>query len=241
MPMSQQNRCSERTTLLPRHGETIPERLASFAAEAPDRLALTGGAAAGGTAHHIVQRRLLPLQAELGGNNAAVVWSDTDLEAAARQIFLAAFGFPGQRCTANRRVIVARPKFEAFLGSPRAASAALAWGDTRGESTEVGPLISAESRDRVVLVMETARQASHRPFAPHVDAGIQPPHGWYPPPTIAVCDNPEADLVQLETFAPVLVVQPADSWDDAVGLANGVVQGLVAAVFTASEQRWNAF
>ena len=67
---------------------------------------LTGSLAAGYAMQEICARRMVPLQAELNGNNAAIVWDDADLAHAAKQVAWGAFGFAGQRCTANRRVIV---------------------------------------------------------------------------------------------------------------------------------------
>src|ERR1019366_3644675 len=76
---------------------------------------LTSSAAAGFAIQEICARRFLPLQAELSGNNAAIVWDAADLKDAAKQIAWGAFGFAGQRCTANRRVIVCATIFKLFL------------------------------------------------------------------------------------------------------------------------------
>ena len=78
---------------------------------------LTGSAAAGFAIQEICARRFLPLQAELSGNNAAIVWEEADLPSAAAQIAWGAFGFAGQRCTANRRAIVCAATFEHFLAN----------------------------------------------------------------------------------------------------------------------------
>lgn len=206
-----------------------------------DAITLTGGAGAGAAAQRAAALRHLPVQAELGGNNAAVVWSDADPENAARLIATAAFGFAGQRCTANRRVIVERDRLEESLERLAAATGALAWGDPLDEATVVGPLISEDSRDRVALALATATLAGHRVLTPHAAPASACSSGWYLAPAIVVCDDPADGLVQRETFGPVLVVQPADSWDHAIDLVNGVEQGLVAAVFTESVDRWRDF
>ncbi|MFG0319783.1 MAG: aldehyde dehydrogenase family protein, partial [Planctomycetota bacterium JB042] len=78
-----------------------------------DAVTLSGSSAAGRTAQELCAGRRLPLQAELGGNNGAIVWSDHDLADAARHVAHGAFGFAGQRCTANRRVVVARARPDA--------------------------------------------------------------------------------------------------------------------------------
>jgi len=207
-----------------------------------DAITVTGGPAAGAAARRCAALRHLPLQAELGGNNVAVVWPEADEAEAARLIAPAAFGFAGQRCTANRRVIVPRGQLESFLGHLTTATRGLAWGEPLDEATVVGPMISEDSRERVALALAAAAQCGHRVITPH--AGHHPVPaggGWYLSPAIVVCDDPEADIVQRESFGPVLVVQPADTWDHAIDLANGVTQGLVAAVFTDSAARWEDF
>ena len=94
-----------------------------------DAVTLTGSSQAGYSAQAICSRRRLPFQAELGGNNAAIIWSDTDLERAAALAAQGAFGSAGQRCTATRRLIVDRNCYAAFLHEFQAAVARLRWGD----------------------------------------------------------------------------------------------------------------
>jgi len=206
-----------------------------------DGLTLTGGPAAGAAAGWWSMARHWPWQAELGGNNAAVVWDDADGQEAARLVAPAAFGFAGQRCTANRRVIVPRAHLEMMIAALTAAAQALPWGDPLEDSTIIGPMISRESRDRVVTGVAAAAARGHRVV--HPLAGLPPPspHGWFAPPAIVVCEDPADDIVQRESFGPVLVVQPSDGWDDAVALVNGVSQGLAASVFTSCIDRWHDF
>ncbi len=79
-----------------------------------DGVTLSGSLQAGYALQEICARGHIPYQGELGGNNAAIVWEDADLQHAARQIAAGAFGFAGQRCTANRRVIVSNSIFAPF-------------------------------------------------------------------------------------------------------------------------------
>src|SRR5687767_6393137 len=114
-----------------------------------DAVSLTGSSRAGFAAQAICAAKRIPLQAELGGNNAAIVWNDCDLAAAAAAIAEAGFGAAGQRCTANRRVIVADDRHAEFVGELEAASAALAIGDPADPGVHVGPMVSPAARDRV--------------------------------------------------------------------------------------------
>jgi acyl-CoA reductase-like NAD-dependent aldehyde dehydrogenase len=194
-----------------------------------DAVSLTGSSAAGWAAQEICARRRIPLQAELGGNNAAIVWEGADLPSAARLLARGAFSFAGQRCTANRRAIVEAGLFDAFLEHLLVAVAALSWGDPLHPSTEVGPLVSAEARDRVAGSVARAAAGGARVIAPHTTAPTGP--GAYYPPTLVVAPPHESEIVQEETFGPVLVLERARGFEEALRLANGVRQGLAAALF----------
>jgi acyl-CoA reductase-like NAD-dependent aldehyde dehydrogenase len=197
---------------------------------------ITGSSVAGTSAQAICARRRVPLQAELGGNNAAIIWPDANLARAARQVAAGALEMAGQRCTANRRVIVAESCREPFLEWLLQESAALSWGDPLRVETQIGPLVSAAHCDRVAGAVRRAVADCGPALRPH---GLALPDAaghegaWYPP-TIVCCDDPSLEIVQEETFGPVLVVQTARDWDHAISLCNGVRQGLAAAVFTSS-------
>jgi aldehyde dehydrogenase (NAD+) len=206
--------------------------------EGVDAVTVTGGPAAGWCAEEVCASRCIPLQVELGGNNAAIVWLDADLKDAAAKVAGGAFAFAGQQCTANRRVIVHASCYEAFLDLLREAVAGLAWGDPLERATVVGPLISVEARTRLKRFIERAAPAATATFAPHAsqqgcDALVA--SGAYYPPTVICCDEPAHGIVREESFGPVLVVQRAKDWDDAVALCNGVRQGLVASLFSHSQ------
>lgn len=211
--------------LLPRHQLVTGGAEAAIAVmEAVDAVTLTGSNRAGFTAQTICGRRRIPLQAELGGNNAAIVWDDADLRDAARQIAEGAFGFAGQRCTANRRVIVLERVLEAFLRELRPAVEALVCGDPRDEQTQVGPMITSAAAARVAATVADAETV----FT--TSAG-----------TVVWGRDPNSEIVQEETFGPVLVVQPARNWEEALALCNGTRYGLVAALFSRDPARQAEF
>jgi len=124
---------------------TTAQRLA--ADEHVDAVTFTGSASGGYALQEICARRMVPLQAELSGNNAAIVWDDADLPRAAAQIAWGAFGFAGQRCTANRRVIVSAAKFETFWRELKMAAEKMVWGDPLKGTTDIGPVIHTDKRD----------------------------------------------------------------------------------------------
>jgi acyl-CoA reductase-like NAD-dependent aldehyde dehydrogenase len=139
-----------------------------------DAVTFTGAISSGYAAQEICARRHIPLQAELGGNNAAIVWHDSDLEDAARKIAEAAFGFAGQRCTANRRVIVEESCYDAFLQHLEAATRALSWGDPCDEKTQIGPLISRQSQQQSSTRIERAQEVATQILTPHETNRIAP-------------------------------------------------------------------
>jgi acyl-CoA reductase-like NAD-dependent aldehyde dehydrogenase/nicotinamidase-related amidase len=209
-----------------------------------DAVTLSGSIGAGYALQEACARRHVPFQAELGGNNAAIVWGDADLPDAAGRIAEAAFGFAGQRCTANRRAVVAADCYETFLGHLQAAVAGLVWGDPLEPATQVGPVISDEKRNEVAAVVGRAAPAARRVLVPHqgqANAEDLQREGAYYPPTIICVDDPALEIVQEETFGPVLVVQRAGDFSEALDLCNGVRQGLVAALFSRSAELQERF
>ena len=197
---------------------------------------LTGSLAAGHAIQEICARRILPLQMELSGNNAAIVWRDADFKSAAEQIVWGAFAFAGQRCTANRRVIVHVDDFEKFLAELESATARLRWGDPLEPETEIGPALNTGKRDELESLIALAKSegALHRAIYPQSKRAAEPwaKAGAYAQPVIACCDNPAHPIVQEETMSPLLVVQRANDFEHAITLCNEVRHGLIASLFS---------
>lgn len=195
-------------------------------------VALTGSSDTGRIVAGLCAEAPKPLQAELGGNNAALVLADADLAAAARDLAHAAFGFAGQRCTAVRRLVVEAGVAARFEELFVAATRALRVGEPADPATDVGPLVSVEKRDRVLAALARARSEGAR----LVTGGEVPrgfAHGAWLAPALLADVLPRSAIAQEESFAPVAVLQVARDRDDALALANGVAHGLVASVHTA--------
>lgn len=217
---------------------TTAQQLA--ASDQVDAVTFTGALAGGYAMQEICARRMIPLQAELSGNNAAIVWDDSDLPHAATQIAWGAFGFAGQRCTANRRVIVPAPRFENLLQELKAAGERLVWGDPLEAATDIGPVIHLAKRDETAaLVLRAEADAGvHRVERLHQTRSQEPwvQAGAYAQPAIICCDQPEHVLVQEETMSPLVIVQRAENFEHALALCNGVRHGLAAALFSESAE-----
>ncbi|HEY9868280.1 MAG TPA: aldehyde dehydrogenase family protein [Candidatus Obscuribacterales bacterium] len=206
-----------------------------------DAVSLSGSLAAGYSAQDMCARRHVPLQAELGGNNASIIWHDCDLEDAAVKVAESAFGFSGQRCTANRRAIVSAACYAQFVKLLEQATARLVWNDPLDERTHVGPVISQAKRDELRSLVARAEKRAQFVVSPHRPDDELMAAGAYFPATIIGCDDPQAEIVQEESFGPILVVQRAENWEQAIELCNGVKQGLVASVFSHSKAVQSAF
>ncbi len=198
--------------------------------EAADVVSFTGSVAAGRAVSAAATARGVPAQAEMGGQNPAIVLPDADIPVAAAQIASAAAGFAGQKCTATKRVIVvgdAEPMRTALVG----AIEALTVGDPADAATAVGPVIDAAARDRVTSAADSAVAAGGR-----ILTGGRPVDGdgFFVQPTL-VEDAPIDHLLACdEVFGPIALLQVAATADEALALANGVRYGLAAAVYTSN-------
>lgn len=192
---------------------------------------LTGSGATGRAAARLCAGLGRPLQAELGGNNAALVMPGCDLRATARLLAASAFGFAGQRCTATRRLIVHEALHAPFTEALLEAVAGLRVGDPREEGTQVGPLLSPERVAHVQAVVQEARTAGGRVLAGGAPPSGRPQGCWFLPTVIDGLE-PAAAAVREETFGPVAVLMAARDLEHALALAHGVRHGLVATLFS---------
>jgi acyl-CoA reductase-like NAD-dependent aldehyde dehydrogenase len=170
------------------------------------------------------------VQLELGGKNPAVVLADADLELAAEQVARGAFLSAGQKCTATSRVIVEHPVLDE-LGE-RLAELARSWpvGDPLDEETKIGPLSSQTQLETVSGYLDLAQRESARVLAggERRDNG----GGYFVAPTVLADLPASSRVVREEIFGPVAALLPADSYEEAVTLANDTPFGLTAALFT---------
>jgi acyl-CoA reductase-like NAD-dependent aldehyde dehydrogenase len=165
---------------------------------------------------------------ELGGNAAAVVCADADLDHAAARLGLFSNYQAGQSCIAVQRVLVAREAYEEFLPKLVDAVEGLVTGDPWNDATQVGPLISVDAAERVESWVKEAVEGG----AKILTGGVR--DGAAYAPTVLVDVPADAKVSCEEIFGPVLIVQPYDGLDEAFALVNGSRYGLQAGVFTRS-------
>jgi acyl-CoA reductase-like NAD-dependent aldehyde dehydrogenase len=208
--------------------------------ESVSAVTVTGSAAAGHALQEVCARRGLPFQAELNGNNAALLWDGADLRAAAAQVASGALAFAGQRCTANRRVIVPAAQFDPVWEALESAANALVWGDPMEMATRIGPVLTEEKRNELVRELVEVEKSGrvHRLALTHgglvKQAWVR--EGAYVQPALIACDDADDALVREESMGPRLIVQRAQDFEHALALLNGVRQGLIASMFGGSTE-----
>ncbi|KNB50717.1 aldehyde dehydrogenase family protein [Streptomyces caatingaensis] len=189
-----------------------------------DAVSFTGSTAAGAAVVAAATARGVPVQAETGGLNAAIVLPDADIARAAAHIATALAGYAGQKCTATGRVIAVGTALEPLRAALAEELGKLPVGDPADPATVCGPLISRDARDRV-------REAAAG--LPVVAAGTAPGGpGWYTAPVLVEAPDGHR-LLREEVFGPVAALLPARDLDEAVRLGNAVPHGLVTSVHTA--------
>lgn len=206
---------------------------------AVDAVTFSGSLTNGRRVLAIASQRLLPCQLELGGNNASLIACDVDLAVAAKLIAAAAFDFAGQRCTANRRVILLPVAYDTFRELLFAEIQSLTLADPATPGTRFGPMQSTHSCARIEgLLSLSARTAKVTRF--HHNTCKSMGDGWCAPAVVEDAPQDSAIITE-ESFGPVLVLQKAKSWEDGLSLLNAVRHGLVASLFSPSQKEWNSF
>ena len=159
---------------------------------------------------------------ELGGKSANVVFADADLDRAAATAPSAVFGNAGQDCCARSRILVQREVYDAFVAKLVDATERIRVGNPEDSTTEMGPLISAEHRDKVASFV--AGEPLYQGSAP------DGPGFWFP---CTLVEAANADRVaQEEVFGPVAAVIPFTDEADAIRIANDTAYGLSGSVWT---------
>ncbi|HWQ00964.1 MAG TPA: aldehyde dehydrogenase family protein, partial [Gaiellaceae bacterium] len=163
---------------------------------------------------------------ELGNATPVIVEGDADLDDAAARLAGNAFSFAGQSCISVQRIYVAGDAFDDFLARFLPRVEALKVGDPADEETDVGPVIDAEAKERVLAwIAESGGE---------VLAGGDVTDDGLIRPTVIARPLPEDKVLCEEVFGPVCTVTPYASLDEAIELANGTRYGLQAGIFTAN-------
>ncbi|CAN5241543.1 aldehyde dehydrogenase family protein [soil metagenome] len=204
-------------------GSTVGQRIA----EHPDvaKVAFTGSTEVGKGIMSAAAGTVKRVTLELGGKSANVVFADADLEEAAASAPFAVFENAGQDCCARSRILVERGIYDEFLSLLGDAVRDLRVGDPMSEDTQIGPLISAEHREKVASFVPEDAPVAIRGSAPG-GKGY-----WFPPTVLSPVDVSDR-AAREEIFGPVAVVIPFEGEEEALRLANDTIYGLSGSIWT---------
>jgi len=198
------------------------------------KIAFTGATDTGRHIMRAAAEHLKRVTLELGGKSPNIIFGDVDLDEAVSGALFGLFLNSGQVCQAGSRVLVQRDIHAAFLERLRDRVEGLTVGAATDFTTDVGPVVSAEQRDRVLAYIETGVSEGARVL---VGGGRHDGPGYHVTPTVFANVHPDMRIAREEIFGPVLTVIPFDDDADALRIANASMYGLAAAVWTRDVKR----
>lgn len=209
--------------VLPGAGAVVGERFVTH--PQVRKIVFTGSTAVGRRVMAGCAEQVKAVTLELGGKSANIVFADADLERAAASAPGSVFDNAGQDCCARSRILVERRVLDRFLELLEPAVRAVRVGAPADEATEMGPLVSAAHRDKVLGYLDGSAPVAFRGSAPDGP-------GYWLPPTVLLPASRTDRVVTDEIFGPVVSVLPFDDEADAIALANDTVYGLAGSLWT---------
>ena len=169
----------------------------------------------------------------MGGKDAIVVDSETDVDAAVEAVLVSAFGYQGQKCSACSRAIVDAAIYDEFLDKLAAKVSSLKIGSPEEPSNYIGPVINARAKESILKYIDVGKSEGRL-----VAGGAAPEgDGYFIQPTVIADVDSKARIFQEEIFGPVLAVTRASDFDHALQLANDTEYGLTGAVYTHNREK----
>jgi acyl-CoA reductase-like NAD-dependent aldehyde dehydrogenase len=199
-----------------------------------DMVSFTGSTGAGKRVGQLASQSVKRVALELGGKSASVILDDADFEAAVKGTVSACMLNSGQTCSAHTRMLVPASRYDEVKALAQAAIAKFSVGPSLEETSRLGPLVSANQRDRVLGFIRTGIKEG----ADVIAGGAEPPafeKGYFVKPTILGIKSTDT-LAQEEIFGPVLVVIPYKDEEEAVAIANSTIYGLAGGVWSGSDE-----
>ncbi len=196
-------------------------------------VSFTGSVEVGQRIAELASARRLPLTLELGGKGPAIVFPDADLERAAKSTVWGIFGNAGQMCWAGSRLLVHKSIHDPFVAQVKALAEKLKVGPGTEKGVEMGPLVSADQKERVLGFVDGAKADHARVVTGgrgYADGPLA--KGNFVAPTILDDVAPSARVVREEVFGPVLSVLTFETVDEAIARANDTTFGLLGSVWT---------
>jgi acyl-CoA reductase-like NAD-dependent aldehyde dehydrogenase len=196
-----------------------------------DKIAFTGSTVVGREIGAKAGRALKRVTLELGGKSPNIILGDADLEAAIKGSFQGLYFNSGQACNAGSRLFVPAESFEEVMSALAEAANSAKLGPGLDPGTQLGPVVSAEQRERVMSYIESGRDEGAELLAGG-ETALTDSGGYYVAPTLFSTTSDELKIVREEIFGPVLVASPYDSLEEVADRANATDYGLAAGVWT---------
>ena len=204
-----------------------------------DKVSFTGSTAAGKAISRTCADLLRPVTLELGGKSAAILLDDVDLVGSMESFFASTLLNNGQICWLNTRILAPRARYGEIVDTITDLAKSLTIGDPTDPNTKIGPLVSAQQRERVEGYIAKGKAEGAR----LTTGGGRPgglDHGWFVEPTIFADLDNNATIAREEIFGPVLSVIPYSDEAEAVSIAKDSIYGLGGSVWSADADRATA-
>ena len=201
-------------------------------------VSFTGSTPMGRHVGEVVAKRFGSTILELGGNNAIIIDDTANLDMAIPATVFGAVGTAGQRCTSTRRIIIQEEIMDSFIERLQKAYKQVRIGDPLEDGTLMGPLVDAGAVEVYEQAIREIKEVGGKILAG--GKALKDRAGYFVEPTIVLGEN-QWDIIQRETFAPILYIIPFKTIDEAIELHNAVPQGLSSAIFTMNMQHAERF
>jgi acyl-CoA reductase-like NAD-dependent aldehyde dehydrogenase len=224
--------------LISGHGPSAGEALVAH--PLVDMVSFTGSTRAGRRISEVAAARVKRTAMELGGKSPNVILDDIRGERLAEVVAAGVencYENSGQTCSALTRMLVPRTQLADAERAAAEAARSMRMGDPADERTQLGPLVSAAQRERVLGYIRLGQQEGARLIVGGEDAVAGLPVGHYVTPTVFSDVASDMRIAQEEIFGPVLCLIPYDTEDEAIAIANGTDYGLAAGVWSADRER----
>lgn len=201
-------------------------------------VSFTGGTTTGARIAGHVAPKFKKMSLELGGKNPAIIFEDADFEDALRTTLRSSFANQGQICLCGSRILIQRPIYDKFKEALVAKASKMVAGDPLDPSTKLGAVVSEAHMEKILSYIALAKEeggqvlcGGHRLHPEGVEGG------FYVAPTVIEGLGPECRTNQEEIFGPVVTLQPFDTEEEALALANDTAYGLAATLWTTDLKR----
>ncbi|WP_394186151.1 aldehyde dehydrogenase family protein [Metabacillus halosaccharovorans] len=203
-------------------------------------ITFTGSTGVGSNIYEQASKRLVQVQLEMGGKNAAIIYDYDDIEGAIDQIVPAAFAAAGQRCTSISRIIVKEKDIDQVVSALKKKTESYVIGDGLEKETTFGPLVSKDQLETTQKYVQIGQEEGAT-LITGGNVSFQKNKGYFFEPTIFTNVKPSTRIAREEIFGPVLVVMTATSFNEALDICNDTEYGLAASCFTQNKSYQDLF